>query len=85
MCYSVQGEEQVEVLRDVLLCSGRGAGGGSARCATLFRERSRWRLCEMCYSVQGEEQVEVLRDVLRRKWVLERPANCKSPFPCFGV
>ena len=34
MCYSVQGEEQVEVLRDVLLCSGRGAGGGSARCAS---------------------------------------------------
>ena len=39
----------------------------------------------MCYSVQGEEEVEVVRDVLRKKWVLEEPANCKSPFPCFGV
>ncbi|CAI7995456.1 hypothetical protein GBAR_LOCUS1693, partial [Geodia barretti] len=39
----------------------------------------------MCYSVQGEHQVEVMRDVLRKKWVLEEPESCKSPFPCFGV
>lgn len=39
----------------------------------------------MCYTVEGEREEQVVRNVVRKKWVLEEPTDCKSPFPCFGV